>query len=120
MITEIEVSRHLYTLVLLFYPRDFRREFQIEMARVFEDELRQAWSDAGFAGLLEVWLFALAELATVAFPMQLRGAAIVASALVTAYAAFLILSWGLVIDGRVHRPTRDRPIRPTTVLYWKP
>ncbi|MBV9281241.1 MAG: hypothetical protein JOZ41_14265 [Chloroflexi bacterium] len=55
-------STVLYRLLLLAYPRAFLKAYGEEMARVFQDSCRDAYSENGPAGLLPVWGRALLDL----------------------------------------------------------
>lgn len=63
-------SVRIYEKLLLLYPEDLRRDFGSEMALAFADDLESAWGDARIAGVIQIWWYALRELATVALPGQ--------------------------------------------------
>jgi hypothetical protein len=60
----------LYQRLLYLYPRELREDFGDEMTLAFADDLEQAWGDARWAGVLQIWWYALSELVTVALPAQ--------------------------------------------------
>ena len=71
MRTAFKVSSRTYSVLLTMYPRDLRRRFAEEMTDVFDQQLRGAWDESGFAGLARVWLDAIGELLFVALPAQI-------------------------------------------------
>jgi len=71
MQTAFKVSSRTYSVLLTMYPRDLRRRFAEEMTDVFDQQLRGAWDESGFAGLARVWLDAIGELLFVALPAQI-------------------------------------------------
>ncbi|MGD1068788.1 MAG: hypothetical protein ABSB15_01500 [Bryobacteraceae bacterium] len=97
MSAAIELSCRAYSVLVLLYPLEFRREFQREMTCVFRRQLGE--------GLAEAWVWALRELVTVALPMQLRNSLVIASAasLVGTSIIYLALIWGLTYTFHVHR-----------------
>ncbi|MES1260919.1 MAG: hypothetical protein ABUS49_04215 [Acidobacteriota bacterium] len=93
----VRLSCRAFGYFLLLYPREFRGEFAAEMSAVFEAESRDAWRTRRLVGLAALWLLTLREVMTVALPMQLRNAPVVASAisLVGTSALYLALLWAL-------------------------
>jgi len=61
-------SARIYERLLFLYPEDLRREFGVEMALAFTDDLESAWGDARLAGVMQIWWYALRELLTIALP----------------------------------------------------
>jgi len=59
-----------YQRLLVLYPQELRREFGNEMTLAFADDLESAWGDARWAGVMQIWWYALRELLTVALPGQ--------------------------------------------------
>jgi hypothetical protein len=68
-------------MVLLAYPRDFRLRFGSEMATTFSDQICGEWEHSGLPGVARVWRCALAELFSVAVPLQLQNSIVVATSL---------------------------------------
>jgi hypothetical protein len=60
-----------YRVLLWLYPADLRRVYGKEMTAVFEEVLRQQWTDHGVRGLVASGSRAFTELLTVAIPGQL-------------------------------------------------
>ena len=56
------ISERVYRLLLLAYPREFRREYGDEMARCFRDLCREELEDGGGLGLATLWGRTLLEL----------------------------------------------------------
>jgi len=48
-------SERLYSLILALYPRQYRHEYGVHMARTFRDSLRDQYHRNGLLGLIEVW-----------------------------------------------------------------
>jgi len=71
-----EIARKFYEHSLIVYPKDLRAEFGNEMIEVFDEQAWEAYSRCGLWGLLRVWLSAVLEIVTVAFPGRLIGRAI--------------------------------------------
>jgi hypothetical protein len=59
-------SRAVYRVLLLAYPRAFRRRFGAEMEQVFSDRCRAVMKSSGTAGMARFWLHMLADLAIAA------------------------------------------------------
>jgi hypothetical protein len=87
--TILDVSHKFYERFLILYPRDVRSDFGSEMIDVFDEQLAEAYSRSGFAGLLRVWFRAMLEFVTVALPGRLSGRAVPIVA-VTATLAFML------------------------------
>ncbi len=51
----IRFSQRIYRLLLKFYPRSYRREYEEEMQYVFVESLKDAYADDGGAGILLLW-----------------------------------------------------------------
>ncbi len=77
----VQLSRFVYERLLLFYPRDLRRRFGLEMAEVFEDLMREAAIRRGLAGVASQWGSALWELLSVAAPSRLENNTLMAGAI---------------------------------------
>ena len=63
----VSASERLYRLLLVAYPRRFRREYGESMAQVFRDCCRAAERGQGLRGVLWLWLATLRDLARTAF-----------------------------------------------------
>jgi hypothetical protein len=48
-------SERLYKLILALYPRRYRYEYGVHMARTFRDSIRDQYHRHGLLGLIEVW-----------------------------------------------------------------
>lgn len=66
----VQCSTLVYEWLLFLYPKELREDFGDEMVLAFADDLEQAWGDARVAGVLQIWWYALYELAMVALPSQ--------------------------------------------------
>jgi hypothetical protein len=77
----IRLSCFVYGRLLIFYPRELRRRFGIEMVEVFEHLTHEVMLQRGPAGMVSLWGSALWELLTVAAPLQLRDTTVIAGAL---------------------------------------
>ena len=71
MQTTLSASSRTYSVLLILYPLELRREFAQEMTDVFEQQLQGAWEENGLKGMCRVWLCAIGELLCVALPAQL-------------------------------------------------
>jgi|ERR1700733_4372094 hypothetical protein len=104
----LSLSSWMYERLLLLYPEDLRREFGVEMALAFADDLEAAWCDARIAGVIQIWWYALCELVTVALPAQRLNPRVLVPALSFALAAS---TWGTELWIALHHVTRlDRPM----------
>ncbi|MDQ3864006.1 MAG: hypothetical protein M3317_11000 [Actinomycetota bacterium] len=65
-------SERVYRLVLLAYPKEFRRDFGGEMVQAFGDLCREEKRRGGVTGLVRVWVRTLADLAATAFAERSR------------------------------------------------
>ncbi len=102
--TILDVSHKAYESSLILYPKDLRDDFGNEMIGVFDEQAAEAYSRAGFSGLLGVWFRATREILTVAFPGCLAERVIPITA-VTATLVFML--WfasyiGYVMDTACH------------------
>jgi hypothetical protein len=68
-------------MLLFTYPRDFRLRFESEMVATFSDLVGGEWEHRGLAGVARVWRSALAEVFSVAVPLQLQSSIVVATLL---------------------------------------
>jgi len=70
------VSRHgrVYRRLLRFYPATFRRTYADEMARLFEDQVRDARNVGGSAAVVWLWARTATDLAATAVVARLRDA----------------------------------------------
>ena len=66
-------SERVYRLLLLAYPREFRRDRGVEMAQVFGDLCREEKRRSGAIGLMRVWVRAVPDLVSTAFAQRVRG-----------------------------------------------
>jgi hypothetical protein len=91
MTTAVQLSCGLYKMVLLAYPSDFRLRFGSEMVTTFSDLICGEWEQNGLPGVARVWRSALAEVFSVAVPLQLQNSIVVATslALLSSFALFM-------------------------------
>ena len=97
MTSAVRVSCGLYRMVLLTYPRDFRRRFGNEMAATFSDQICGEWEHSGLPGVARVWRYALREVVSVAVPLQLQNSIVIATslALLSSSALFLAIFYAM-------------------------
>jgi len=81
MSSAVRVSCGLYKMLLLTHPGDFRLRFGSEMVTTFSDLICGEWEHNGLPGVVRVWRFALAEVFSVAVPLQLQSSIVVATSL---------------------------------------
>jgi hypothetical protein len=81
MASAVRVSCSLYKMLLFTYPRDFRVRFESEMVATFSDLVGGEWELKGLAGVARVWRSALAEVFSIAVPLQLQSSIVVATSL---------------------------------------
>lgn len=65
-------SERVYGVLLVAYPREFRRRYGGEMVRAFGDSCREAKRRGGAAGLTMVWVRAVPDLASTAIAERSR------------------------------------------------
>jgi hypothetical protein len=65
-------SERVYRVLLLAYPREFRRDRGSEMAQVFGDLCREEKRRGGALGLVMVWVRTVPDLAATALAERLR------------------------------------------------
>jgi hypothetical protein len=68
-------------MLLFTYPRDFRLRFESEMVATFSDLVGAEREHKGLAGVAQVWRSTLAEVFSVAVPLQLQSSIVVATSL---------------------------------------
>ena len=68
------ISGRIYTLLLMVYPANFRREFEPDMAQVFRDKCRAELANRGVPGLMRVWLSVLLDWVKSVFEQHIREA----------------------------------------------
>jgi hypothetical protein len=67
----LSASLRLYTLLLLIYPRSFRREYGELMIQLFRDLMRNGIRQRCYLGAIEVWWRVVAELPATAWEQHL-------------------------------------------------
>ena len=67
----LSVAVRLYALLLLIYPRSFRREYGELMIQLFRDLMKDAMRQRGCLGSIEVWWRVAAELQATAWEQHL-------------------------------------------------
>lgn len=87
----VQLSCVVYRRLLVLFPRDFRSRFGEEMAAVFEDCLLELARRRQSLEIARTWTLALREIVTVAVPLRLRDAPVIAGAasLITSLVLFL-------------------------------
>jgi hypothetical protein len=88
----IPASCRVYGRLLIFYPGEFRRRFGAEMTQLFEELLRDA-AQRGPIAIISLWRSALWELLSVAAPLRLQNAAVIAGALSFVASSLLFLAF---------------------------
>ena len=88
----IRASCRVYGHLLIFYPGDFRRRFAAEMVQLFEELLRDA-AQRGPIAITSLWRSALWELLSVAVPLRLQNAAVIAGGLSLIASSILFLAF---------------------------
>jgi hypothetical protein len=66
-------SERVYRVLLLAYPREFRRDCGTEMVQAFGDLCREEMRRGGALGLVRVWARTLPDLVATAFAERSRG-----------------------------------------------
>src|SRR5215212_10959912 len=66
-------SERVYRVLLLAYPREFRRDCGTEMVQVFGDLCREEMRRGGALGLVRVWARTLPDLVATAFAERSSG-----------------------------------------------
>ena len=66
-------SERVYRVLLLAYPREFRRDCGTEMVQVFGDLCREEMRRGGALGLVRVWARTLLDLVATAFAERSSG-----------------------------------------------
>ena len=91
------MSAVIYRLLLRLYPGALRRRWAQEMVDTFALQLHDARQEAGWAGVLQTWFCAVAEIFQVALPLQAARAAVVIPVISVAgsSAIFFGLFWAL-------------------------
>ena len=104
MTSAVRASCGLYKVLLFAYPSDFRLRFESEMATTFSDLICGEWEQNGLPGVVRVWRSALAEVFSVAVPLQLQSPIVVATSLslLSSLALFMALFYAItyVCDGK--------------------
>lgn len=88
----IRASCLVYDHLLVFYPSEFRRRFGGEMAQLFEELMCDA-AQRGPIAIVSLWRSALSELLSVAVPLRLQNAAVIAGALSLVASSLLFLAF---------------------------
>jgi hypothetical protein len=103
MTSAVQLSCGLYKMLLFAYPSDFRLRFESEMVATFSDQICGEWEQNGLPGVVRVWRSALAEVFSVAVPLQLQSSIVVATslALLSSFALFMAIFHAMthVCDG---------------------
>jgi len=67
----LSASLRLYTLLLLIYPRSFRREYGELTIQLFRDLMRDGIRQRGCLGAIEVWWRVVAQMPATAWQQHL-------------------------------------------------
>ena len=104
MTSAVQLNCSLYKMMLFAYPSDFRLRFESEMVITFSDLLCGEWEQNGLPGVARVWRTALAEVFSVAVPLQLQSPIVVATSLslLSSLTLFMALFYAMtnVCDGK--------------------
>jgi hypothetical protein len=65
------MSLAIYRLLLRLYPAHIRRRWEEEMTETFALQLDDAWREARWLGVLDVWFQAVTEIFRIALPLQI-------------------------------------------------
>jgi hypothetical protein len=97
MANAVRVSCSLYKMLLFAYPRYFRLRFESEMVATFSDLVGGEWEHNGLAGVARVWRSAIAEVFSVAVPLQLQSSIVVATSLslLSSFALFTAIFYAM-------------------------
>src|SRR5215212_8519314 len=71
----LSVSERVYEALLLAYPKGFRSEYGPQMAQAFRDLCREELGRSGRAGLVELWVRTVLDLAVTALAERGSGGA---------------------------------------------
>lgn len=85
----------IYRILLRLYPNEIRRRWEREITDTFALQLADAWQEAGWGGVLEVWFCAVAELFQIALPLQAARLVIPVVSLAGSFAILFGLTWTL-------------------------
>jgi hypothetical protein len=117
----LSLSSWMYARLIFFYSEDLRRDFGMDMALVFADDVAAAWRDKRAVGVIRVWWCALSEVLTIALPSQRANPCFLVPAIsfaVTATMQVAELFFALHQPSAVgvHRPLLSQAIR--TMVLW--
>lgn len=65
-------ASRVYKVMLLAYPKEFRKEYGPHMAQVFGDLCREEYTRSGVVGLVGLWVRSILDLAATAFTERSR------------------------------------------------
>src|SRR2546428_4651459 len=68
----VRTSSQVYSFLLHLYPPALRCRFGVEMAQVFEEQIRDAYQERGSRGALSTWYCAAEEMLLIALPARLE------------------------------------------------
>lgn len=71
----LTLSGHLYEVLLVAYPREFRSVYGAQMAQPFRDLCREELGRSGAVGLVKLWVRTVLDLAVTALAERSRGRA---------------------------------------------
>ena len=58
----LDISEHVYKALLKAYPKEFRREYGLQMAQAFRDSCGEELGRDGIVGLIKLWVRTLLDL----------------------------------------------------------
>jgi hypothetical protein len=93
----IGTDLQIYRILLRLYPNEIRRRWEREITDAFALQLADAWQEAGWGGVAQVWFRAVAEVFRIALPLQVARAALAIPvvSLAGSYATLFGLTWTL-------------------------
>jgi hypothetical protein len=107
MTNSLPLSSRLYGRLLVLYPDDLRRDYGVEMALAFAEDLDTARRDEGLRGVIRVWRCALCEFLRFALPGHASNPAFRVPAILVAFAiGSVAIEWMLRSPGNA--PVRFR------------
>lgn len=110
------MSPRLYSVLLLLYPAELRRNFGAEMTQVFLEDLEESQRRSGIRGSARVWWRSIRELFRIALPARVSGREIIVALITYAFSESYFL--GIVmLDGGKHIP-RPPELEGASLLAW--
>jgi hypothetical protein len=79
-------------MLLFAYPSDFRLRFEAEMVTTFSELISGEWEHNGLPGITRVWRSALAEVFSIAVPLQLKRSIVIAMSVSFLWSVMLFIA----------------------------